>query len=99
MKIGVVGKIELIKELQAKFAGVDGIALSKFNSVDDLSANQMDVYFDLDFKMETSRIDSLSKLLPKPVFINAVINTLEEIGHPFIRINAWPTFLSRDICE
>ncbi|HEX4374961.1 MAG TPA: 3-hydroxyacyl-CoA dehydrogenase family protein, partial [Puia sp.] len=33
------------------------------------------------------------------VFINSVVNTLTEINQPFIRINAWPTFLKRNICE
>ena len=41
----------------------------------------------------------LSKFLPKPIFINSVVHTLDEIGRPFIRINAWPGFLEREIVE
>ena len=58
-----------------------------------------DVYFDLEFEMNKDRIQQLHSFLPKPVFINSVINTLDEIKEPFIRINAWPTFLKRNICE
>ena len=58
-----------------------------------------DAYFDLEFIMDDERIKQLSSFLPKPVFINSVVNTLTEINQPFIRINAWPTFLKRNICE
>ncbi len=58
-----------------------------------------DAYMDLLFKKEPLRILLLKTLLPKPVFINAVTQTISEIGLPFIRINAWPGFLSRDITE
>jgi 3-hydroxybutyryl-CoA dehydrogenase len=58
-----------------------------------------DAYFDLEFIMDDERIKQLSSFLPKPVFVNSVVNTLTEIDQPFIRINAWPTFLKRNICE
>jgi 3-hydroxybutyryl-CoA dehydrogenase len=58
-----------------------------------------DAYFDLEFEIDPERITSLAKLLPAPVFINSVVHTLAEIGRPFIRINAWPGFLRRTICE
>jgi 3-hydroxybutyryl-CoA dehydrogenase len=58
-----------------------------------------DAYFDLEFIMDEERIKQLSSFLPKPVFINSVVNTLTEINQPFIRINAWPTFLKRNVCE
>ena len=58
-----------------------------------------DVYFDFQFVMDKERIEQLHSFLPKPVFINSVINTLTEIDEPFIRINAWPTFLKRNVCE
>jgi 3-hydroxybutyryl-CoA dehydrogenase len=58
-----------------------------------------DAYFDLEFEMDDERIRQLNSLLPKPVFINSVINTLTEIDQPFIRINAWSTFLKRNVCE
>src|SRR5918993_513342 len=68
--------------------------LKVLNSVSDI-----DVYFDLLFNMERERINHMKKLDDKPVFINAVNNTLSECGLPFIRINAWPTMLKRDITE
>ncbi|HSZ87370.1 MAG TPA: 3-hydroxyacyl-CoA dehydrogenase family protein [Puia sp.] len=58
-----------------------------------------DAYFDLEFVMDDERIRQLHSLLPKPIFINSITNTLTEIDQPFIRINAWPTFLKRNICE
>lgn len=51
-----------------------------------------DLYFDLDFRMDRARIGQLAQLA-KPVVINSVAHTLQEIGHPFIRINGWPGFL------
>lgn len=57
------------------------------------------LYIDLDFTPDATRIQQLSQLLPTPVLINAVGPTLKEIGQPFIRINAWPGFLERDIHE
>ena len=33
------------------------------------------------------------------MFINSVENNLTETSPSFIRINAWPTFLKRKICE
>jgi 3-hydroxybutyryl-CoA dehydrogenase len=58
-----------------------------------------DAYFDFEFVMDDETIKQLSSFLPKPVFINSVVNTLTEINQPFIRINAWPTFLKRNVCE
>jgi len=58
-----------------------------------------DVYIDLDFVNEPGRAAILSRLLPAPVLVNAVVPTLEEIGFPFIRINGWPGFLERAVHE
>jgi len=57
------------------------------------------LFMDLDFTAEADRIRQLSRLLPAPVVINAVIPTLKDIGQPFIRINAWPGMLERNIHE
>jgi 3-hydroxybutyryl-CoA dehydrogenase len=57
------------------------------------------IVFDLLFENTKERIFLLKQFLPRPVFINAVNETLAGIDHPFIRINAWPTFLKRDITE
>ena len=37
--------------------------------------------------------------MPKPVFVNAVVETLSNINKPLIRINAWSGFLGRAVCE
>jgi len=58
-----------------------------------------DALFDLLFDGSKERVDKLKLFFPKPVFINAVVPTLSEIGQPFIRINAWPGFLQRNITE
>src|SRR5690606_3469934 len=58
-----------------------------------------DAYMDLLFLPDPGRIVSLKTLAAVPVFINAVADTLEEIGAPFVRINAWPGFLSRHLAE
>lgn len=68
--------------------------LKVLNSVSDI-----DVYFDLLFDIDRERINHLKKLDDKPVFINAVNYTLSECSLSFMRINAWPTMLKRDITE
>lgn len=56
-----------------------------------------DVFMDLLF--EKDHTTTLSKLLPKLVIINSVINTLGETNPSFVRINAWPTFLQSGLIE
>jgi 3-hydroxybutyryl-CoA dehydrogenase len=58
-----------------------------------------DIIIDLLFENNPVRIAALAAFLPKPVIVNEVIFTLNEIGFPFIRINAWPGFLMRRIIE
>jgi 3-hydroxybutyryl-CoA dehydrogenase len=63
------------------------------------------LFLDLDFttparvRPDAERIRQLSRLLPAPVLVNAVVPTLREIGQPFVRINAWPGFLEKNIHE
>jgi 3-hydroxybutyryl-CoA dehydrogenase len=57
------------------------------------------LYIDLAFRADDVRVQRLSRLLPAPVMVNAVGHTLEDIGQPFIRINAWPGMLERSIHE
>ena len=99
MKIAVLAHDEMKKELQAKLTGGE-VELIWIETLTDFSgAVEIDAYFDLDFEMQSDRIDILSKFLPKPIFINSVVHTLDEIDRPFIRINAWPGFLEREIVE
>lgn len=70
--------------------------------IKDLEAQEhqdADLYIDLDFTMDKSRLSALSLLLPSLVMVNAVLPTLAEIGYPFIRINGWPGFLEREVHE
>ncbi|HEV8507692.1 MAG TPA: 3-hydroxyacyl-CoA dehydrogenase family protein [Chitinophagaceae bacterium] len=59
----------------------------------------VDAFIDLLFDNTKKRIELLKGLSFQPVIINSVINTLEEINAPFIRINAWPGFLKRSLVE
>jgi 3-hydroxybutyryl-CoA dehydrogenase len=58
-----------------------------------------DAFIDLEFINEDGRNALLAQLLPKPVFINSVIDTLVETNSSFIRINGWNTFLSSALIE
>jgi len=76
-------------------ASIDYVgSVDTFTTVDNA-----DVYFDFDFNNEADRLEKLNKLSTKLVFINAVEHTLTNIKLPFIRMNAWPGFFSRDIFE
>lgn len=80
--------------------------ISWANDIDELTGTKADAYFDLDFENAPVHIEKLSHLMA-PVFINSVIAPLldSEMFSPMaeecqlIRINAWPTFLKRDIAE
>lgn len=56
-----------------------------------------DAFIDLLFEKEHSII--LQELLPIPVIINSVEETLATTNPSFVRINAWPTFLKSAIIE
>ena len=58
-----------------------------------------DAYLDLTFVPGKEKIEQLAKLLPKPVLINSVTETLSEIHSDFIRINGWPGFLKGNLLE
>jgi 3-hydroxybutyryl-CoA dehydrogenase len=63
------------------------------------SHHAADVYIDLEFLPTKEKIGQLEKLLPKPVLVNSVIETLSEIHPDFIRINGWPGFLKGNLLE
>jgi 3-hydroxybutyryl-CoA dehydrogenase len=58
-----------------------------------------DVFIDLSFEPEPEKIKFYAKLLPKPVLVNAVTETLDIIHPEFIRINGWPGFLKGHCLE
>lgn len=59
----------------------------------------VDGCIDLLFENTRSRIELLKSLLSQAIIVNSVVDTLKEIDAPFIRINAWPGFLKRQIVE
>jgi 3-hydroxybutyryl-CoA dehydrogenase len=58
-----------------------------------------DAYMDLGFSPDKEKIERLAKLLPKPILVNSVTETLETIHPDFIRINGWPGFLKGNLVE
>jgi 3-hydroxybutyryl-CoA dehydrogenase len=99
MKIAVLARNDLRKELESKeiAGGVEFLWATSFLEL--VECGFADAYMDFDFVFDQNRISRLATLLPKPVLINSVVWTIAEIRAPFIRINAWPTFLSRNLCE
>ena len=70
------------------------------DSLSSLIMIEADLYFDLKFEMDVERTGKLRRLLPKPVFIGAVIDTLASIGEDrFIRINSWQGMIGRETRE
>lgn len=98
MIVAVLANEVLKKEWLAK--GVSGeVELVWADSLRSLTMTEADAYFDLLFEIDAERSERLKQLLPKPVFVNAVAYTTKTIGYDFIRINAWPTFLQRNLTE
>lgn len=64
-----------------------------------LMACDADAYFDLAFAFDRARMQQYIMRGDRLLFVNSVAHTLEEIGHNFIRINAWPGFINRLIAE
>ncbi|HMH24507.1 MAG TPA: 3-hydroxyacyl-CoA dehydrogenase family protein [Puia sp.] len=98
MKIAALADTRMRKETEDK--GIpSGVEWVWADSAGELARHSdAALYFDLDFKMDNDRIGQLSRL-SRPVVINSVAHTLQEIGRPFIRISAWPGFLNRPCNE
>ena len=99
MKIAALADEKLKDEILSKniSAGIEWIWLEKVESF--AKEKNVAAYFDLQFRNDNERINALASLLPKPVIVNAVPFTLENINQPFIRMNAWPGFVSRPLSE
>jgi 3-hydroxybutyryl-CoA dehydrogenase len=80
-----------------KYDGIDVVWIEDEN--DFLQYPSADAYLDLEYLNLPKRNAVLKQLLPKPVIINSVIDTLEETNTSFIRINAWETFFSSPVLE
>jgi 3-hydroxybutyryl-CoA dehydrogenase len=90
----------------------DAVEVARIRRLEELvhhaSAN---AFFDLSFVPSLERLRTHRSLFPTPVFVNCVDHThkeLETIAHAdpgipdlanITRINAWPTFLKRNIIE
>ena len=88
-------KEELLSNGVSAYCKIDWI-----NSPEDLlSHTDADAVIDLLFQHNGYDVSHLNNYLTKPVFVNSMNKTIVEIGLPFIRINAWPGFLKRNITE
>jgi len=99
MRLVVLANEELKEELLS--TGInDDCKIDWIGSSVELSLyKDADAVIDLLFEANSYDVSYLKDLLPKPVFVNSVNKTTSEIGFPFIRINAWPGFLKRNIAE
>jgi 3-hydroxybutyryl-CoA dehydrogenase len=90
------------EEIKAEIIGKgysDAVEILWADSVQSLRVIEADVYFDLLFDNDGERISRLKFLLPKPLFVNAVIPTGKDLPSGFMRINAWPTMMQRKLVE
>jgi len=58
-----------------------------------------DGFVDLLFDGSAERINLLNNFSHRPVIINSVVQTLQQLEVPFVRVNAWPGFLGRSTVE
>ena len=58
-----------------------------------------DAIFDLLFEDNGYDFSYLKNSLTKIIFVNAVNKTIDELGHPVVRINGWGGFLKTSIAE
>jgi 3-hydroxybutyryl-CoA dehydrogenase len=88
-------KEELLSNGVSDYCKIDWI-----NSPEELlSHTDADAVIDLLFEHNGYDVSHLNNYLTKPVFVNSMNKTIDEIGLPVIRINAWPGFLKRNIAE
>ena len=99
MRLAVLADEILKEELLSN--GITGeVDIIWVDDVDEFTYREnADGCIDLLFDNTKERIELLKKLSSQPVIVNSVIDTLEEINAPFIRINAWPGFLKRPVVE
>ena len=99
MRLAVLATEQLKEELIS--GGVnDDCKIDWVDSAKKLSAYpDADAIIDLLFENNNYDVSYLEGFLRKPVVVNSVNKTIDEIGLPFIRINAWPGFLKRNIAE
>src|SRR5688572_15327447 len=99
MRLVVLANEQLKEELLSN--GVrDDCKIDWINSARELlSHKDADSVIDLLFEYNAYDVSHLNNHLTNPVFVNSMNKTIDEIGLPVIRINAWPGFLKRNIAE
>jgi 3-hydroxybutyryl-CoA dehydrogenase len=98
MKVIVVAHVEQQQEIISKITNPE-VELVLVNSFSELhTPEKYDAFFFLSGNTAELDIETFSR---KPVFINCVIETLEQKKMPsnFSRINGWPGFLERETWE
>jgi 3-hydroxybutyryl-CoA dehydrogenase len=91
---------EILKEELLSSGVAREIQITWISGVDEFAHYKYaDGYIDLLFDNTKERVDLLKNFSSQLVIVNSVINTLEEISAPFIRVNAWPGFLKRQVFE
>jgi 3-hydroxybutyryl-CoA dehydrogenase len=65
----------------------------------EINTNQADAFLDLQFDNNPVQLKLLEQIPVQLVIVNSVVSTLAEIRFSFVRINAWPTFLSSSLIE
>jgi 3-hydroxybutyryl-CoA dehydrogenase len=99
MRLAVLAD-EILKEELLSNGITREVDIIWIEDVDEFTYHEnVDGYIDLLFDNTKKRIELLKKFSSQPVIVNSVIDTLEEINAPFIRINAWPGFLKRPVVE
>jgi len=98
MRLAVWANDELKEEFIA--CGINEVCkIDWVKSAAELDQINADAVFDLLFEINGYELSHLKKISGRPVFVNSVCKTIEEIGMPFIRLNGWPGFLKRNIAE
>ena len=64
-----------------------------------LNHQDADAFLDLHFQNNEEAIQQLMRLHPRPVIINSVTDTLDNLHSSFIRINGWATLLQGKLVE
>ena len=99
MQIVVLADDHQKEELLAQ--GADkSLELSWINELEEfLQHREADAFFDLQFEPGEARISILNQLPVKPILIGDMYGSLVNLPGNFVRINAWPTFLKRQVIE
>ena len=99
MRLAIVAN-ETMKEELLSSGKTDDLTIDWVSSAGALiSYPDSDAFIDLLYEQNGYNNDVLKKLLPKAVIVNSIVKTIDETGHPFIRINGWPSFLKRKTVE